>query len=67
MKAEIGDRADFKLLNEDRILGVIFHIPQATGDSWVIEEEFEGKASGVFYYIQNFSWMRLLKSDNTKE
>lgn len=60
MKAVEGDKGDFRFTNGNRIFGEILHIPQASGDCWIVEEFDEGKKIGVVY-IQTFEHMRLSK------
>ena len=61
-KADIGSKATFHFANSKKVFGEILHIPQATGDSWIIEEIYEG-SSGQTYYIQQFDYMILAKTE----
>ena len=59
-KAVIGDKGDFVFADGFRVFGDILHIPQATGECWVVDSYDMGKKDGVIY-IQNFEYMRLTK------
>lgn len=58
MRAEIGDKGKFILLNKESIFGTILYVPSTPGDSWIVREYHEGKECGVVY-IQSFSCMYL--------
>ena len=58
--AQQGDIASFHFSGHGKICGKILHVPQDTGDCWIIMESSEGQKSIV--YIQQFDYMFLRKS-----
>ena len=53
-----GDRVTVYAVGDlqGSIYGVVRHIPQATGECWVIEDVTG--LSSTFYYVQTFAWIR---------
>lgn len=63
MRAEIGDKGKFILLNKESIFGAILYIPSCPGDSWIVREYHEGKKAGVGY-IQTYACMYLIEKQH---
>jgi hypothetical protein len=53
---KIGDRCIFHFSTHPAIEGVVLHMPQDTGDSWIVQ-----KLGGYQkWYIQQFDYMEVL-------
>lgn len=52
--ASLEDTVTVQFVGGDKLTGVVFHVPQAPGDSWVIH-----LADGTIYHIQSFETMRV--------
>ena len=60
MSALIGKKAKFFFSQHEPLVGTIKHVPQATGDSFVIRTiESEFTDSAVDIYIQQYDYMVL--------
>lgn len=53
----IGKNGAFHFSDGKKLFGEIIWQPAATGDSWIIEEIYEGKKTGCLIYIQQFNYI----------
>jgi threonine dehydrogenase-like Zn-dependent dehydrogenase len=53
---KIGDRVIVRIHCGAQFDGIVDYEPQATGDSWHIEEvDFAGNRTGIIHYVQTFA------------
>ncbi len=72
---EIGDIVSVKLLERgyNTLRGVVCYMPAATGDSWIIEEQWAGvngqeipSSDPPLHYVQQFSRITLISSKEAR-
>ena len=53
-ESPVGRKVTFEFLSGHRIFGEVKHMPIATGDSWILEDE-----GGTLFYINTFAYMMM--------